>query len=120
MGLDGKLLSESTAAEISPYDQNLAYAPYKGTTIYRKTMAESALTWIPREWAGSKFTLRAEDFEMLRKIRRAQKESRGGNAAGMASSEPSLELEIEVPSARTGRVVSKVETGRNSIEMTRQ
>ena len=38
VGLDGKALSESMAAEISPYDQNLAYAPYKGTTIYRKTM----------------------------------------------------------------------------------
>ena len=67
--MDGKLLDKSnTAAEISPYDQNLAYVPYKGTIFYRKTMKEPDLKLIPREFSENVFTLNYECIHQLRAI----------------------------------------------------
>ena len=54
-GTNGNSKSGIPAAEVSPYDKNLAVVPYKGTTIHRKTLRRNQLKYIPREFASNDF-----------------------------------------------------------------
>ena len=63
-----------TAAEVSPFDDNLSYVHYKGTTIFRKTLKESSIKQIPREFIDNKFNLDRQELQLIKTVMNAQKQ----------------------------------------------
>ena len=86
------------AADVSAYDPNLAYVPYKGTTIYRKTLAENYLKMIPREFADRPFRLDRASISILKQML--------------------LEQNLHSDSSSSEQEDNKGDTVRNSYEVT--
>jgi hypothetical protein len=127
----GSGASDSTpAAEVSPFDQNLAYVPYKGTTIYRKTLRYNKIKFIPREFAENEFQLDRIKTQLLQKLGKAQRKqlrasghlnrqissSEEESADAVSASQRFSARDYEVSNNNRGGENSRTNTVRNSFE----
>lgn len=53
---------------INPDDEKFAFIPWKGTTIYRKTMNKSHIISVPREFVNNTFTFGKGTINKLSKF----------------------------------------------------
>lgn len=59
---------------VDPTNERLAYITWKGTTIHRKTMNESHIEKIPREFIDNSFTFGKGTINKLSKLNRSLKD----------------------------------------------